>query len=84
MSALLISAVIMTSSSRSNDNKEPSGTAGVPMLEALQYSGLSNVCVCVVRYFGGIKLGTGGLSRAYSQCGQRCSGSRKKSGRYST
>ena len=50
----------------SSDNKEPSGTAGIPMLEALKYSGLSNVCVCVVRYFGGIKLGPGGLIRAYS------------------
>lgn len=50
----------------SSDNKEPSGTAGVPMLEALKHSGLSNTCVCVVRYFGGIKLGPGGLIRAYS------------------
>ena len=50
----------------SSDNKEPSGTAGIPMLEALKYSGLSDVCVCVVRYFGGIKLGPGGLVRAYS------------------
>ncbi len=50
----------------SSDNKEPSGTAGIPMLEALKYSGLTNVCVCVVRHFGGIKLGPGGLMRAYS------------------
>ncbi len=50
---------------RSNDNGEPSGTAGVPILEAIINSGISDVTVCVVRYFGGIKLGAGGLIRAY-------------------
>lgn len=52
--------------SRSNDDNEPAGTAGLPMLESLRLSGIQD-CVCVVvRYFGGIKLGTGGLVRAYS------------------
>lgn len=48
------------------DDGEPSGTAGRPMLNVLQHSGLGEIVVAVVRYFGGIKLGTGGLQRAYS------------------
>ena len=51
-----------------SDDGEPKGTAGKPMLNVLQHSDLGNIVVVVTRYFGGIKLGAGGLVRAYSQC----------------
>ena len=51
---------------RANDDGEPSGTAGAPMLNILQKNNLANILIIVTRYFGGILLGTGGLVRAYS------------------
>jgi len=55
-------------SMRCSDDGEPQGTAGLPILEAIKKTGLSNVLVIVTRYFGGTLLGTGGLCRAYTQC----------------
>src|SRR5690625_4940686 len=50
---------------KANDDGEPSGTAGIPMLEVLKKLFLKNTVIVVTRYFGGIKLGAGGLIRAY-------------------
>ncbi len=52
---------------RYSDNGEPSGTAGLPIMKAIDGRRLSNICVVVTRYFGGVKLGTGGLMRAYGR-----------------
>ena len=52
------------------DDGEPSGTAGKPILNVLQHKNVGDVMLVVVRYFGGIKLGAGGLTRAYSQAAQ--------------
>ena len=52
---------------RAADAGEPPGTAGKPILSAIRASGLEEVCVAVVRYFGGTKLGTAGLSRCYRE-----------------
>lgn len=52
---------------KANDDGEPGGTAGIPILEVIKKRNLKNVALVVTRYFGGIKLGAGGLIRAYSQ-----------------
>jgi len=57
---------------RSSDDGEPSGTAGRPMLNVIERRHLENVMVVVTRYFGGIKLGVGGLVRAYSGTTAKC------------
>ena len=59
------SAFISDDIKRSSDDGEPAGTAGVPILSTLEKKGMQNTCAIVVRYFGGIKLGAGGLIRAY-------------------
>ena len=51
---------------RYKDDGEPSGTAGIPILEALRKNSVVNACIVVIRYFGGVLLGAGGLTRAYS------------------
>ena len=57
---------------RASDDGEPSGTSGIPILEAIKNSALTFTAVVVVRYFGGIKLGTGGLARAYGDAALAC------------
>lgn len=54
-----------------SDDGEPSGTAGRPMLTVLLHGGVGEIAVVVTRYFGGVKLGTGGLVRAYTGCVQQ-------------
>ena len=51
----------------SSDDREPKNTAGRPALEVLRGSGITNICVCIIRYFGGTLLGTGGLVKAYGE-----------------
>ena len=60
-------AYVLKDKQKSNDDGEPAGTAGIPILEIIKQFGLENVLIVVVRYFGGIKLGAGGLVRAYAR-----------------
>ncbi|WP_077032679.1 YigZ family protein [Pelomonas sp. KK5] len=59
-------ALLAGGQSAANDDGEPGGTAGRPMLEVLRHQGLEGVLATVVRYWGGVKLGAGGLVRAYT------------------
>lgn len=61
-------AYIVNGAMKMSDDGEPSGTAGLPILNVLKKNNLNNILCVVVRYFGGIKLGSGGLVRAYSNC----------------
>ena len=63
----VVYAFITESDVRSNDNGEPKGTAGMPTLEVLRKENMINVLAVTIRYFGGIKLGAGGLVRAYTK-----------------
>lgn len=63
---------IIDNTKRFNDNGEPSGTAGLPILNVLENNDLNYVLCIVVRYFGGIKLGAGGLVRAYTKSVSEC------------
>lgn len=60
-------AYILDNIKKSSDDGEPSGTAGFPILNVLENNNLNNILAIVVRYFGGIKLGAGGLVRAYTK-----------------
>ena len=65
-------AYIINEFKKSSDDGEPGGTAGVPMMEVLNQNDLYNVLAVTVRYFGGIKLGAGGLVRAYRKSITEC------------
>ena len=69
--AYLLGESAATLSAAMSDDGEPSGTAGKPILNVLQHKGVGNVMVVVSRYFGGVKLGAGGLVRAYSSAAQQ-------------
>ena len=60
-------AYIIDNNKKSSDDNEPGGTAGIPILSSLDKNNLTNILCVVVRYFGGIKLGAGGLNRAYTK-----------------
>ena len=57
---------------KASDDNEPTNTAGLPTLNILEKENLQNICAITIRYFGGIKLGVGGLIRAYTESIQKC------------
>ena len=59
-------AYALNGNEKCSDDGEPSGTAGKPILDVIKKKNLNNILIIVIRYFGGIKLGAGGLTRAYS------------------
>lgn len=63
----LVYAYKINNKQKATDDGEPTGTAGTPVLEVINKNDLTNVLIVVIRYFGGIKLGAGGLIRAYSK-----------------
>lgn len=65
-------AYILGNNEKYNDDGEPSGTAGNPILNVIKNKNLNNIIVIVIRYFGGIKLGAGGLVRAYTKAVTEC------------
>lgn len=68
--AYVLGHPVNSSSAAMSDAGEPSGTAGKPILNVLQHKGVGDVIIVVIRYFGGVKLGAGGLVRAYSGAAQ--------------
>ena len=64
-------AYVVGSQEKCSDDGEPSGTAGKPLLDLIKNNGYNNMLLVVVRYFGGIKLGAGGLYRAYITAGKQ-------------
>ena len=74
----------LKNTSKASDDGEPSGTAGKPILQIIEKQNLFDTIIVVVRYFGGIKLGAGGLLRAYSNCATDCLSNTQKEIFYSS
>ncbi len=70
--------ILQNGTARFSDDGEPHGTAGMPVLEVIKGSGITDVLIVVTRYFGGILLGTGGLVRAYSTSARDAIGGAKR------
>ena len=68
----IVYAYKINSLEKKTDDKEPSGCAGNPILEIIHFNNLNNVLIVVIRYFGGILLGRGLLTRSYSEAAKKC------------